>query len=709
MALIGQIRKNSWLLVVTIGLALAAFILMDMSAGDQSLFGGNRNAAGSINGEKIDWMEFNKAENILYRNSSGDVFQRRKSLWDNMVNNKLVEGEAEAMGLGVGKQELLDLQFSPDQRKLSPIIVQGYSDPTTRQVNYTELNNIKQAIETDGITNPDFKTRWHYQEQQIVSSALQSKLENLMKKSVYTPNWMAEMMHTNNNQKVDFEYVKIPFDNVDDGQAALTDADYTAFLNENQSQYRQEEETRKVDYVVFKAEPSAEDEANILADATDLAQKFANLATDNTLTDTAFVESNYGVMGSTFEKKDFFSNVYADTLFNVEPGTVVGPFKDKNSFVVLKVMERKIVPDSVRSRHILMNTPSQASFNTLDSLKNLIEAGTHRFDSLAVKFSQGPSASKGGDLGFAAPGQMVPQFNDLIFHTGKKGDLNIIQTQFGLHLVEVLDYKYINNEEGVRVAMLSQNIIPSEETISQLNNRVLEFVSNNRTVTDMINAVEADPALTVETSPSLTRNDYILGSLGSGQTSRDIIKWAFDNASIGEVSSQVYIYQNDVDFYDEKFVVAGLRSIQPAGMPDVAYIKDDITQLVQNWKKGQVIQAQIKGKDLSDISSVYGNATVETASGVNFSATSVPNIGFEPKVVASAFATADGQASEPVVGRTGVFMVKPTNKTTVAAASNLPDVRRSTSATMRNRVNSRLMVEGLKKNADIEDNRSAIY
>lgn len=704
MALIGQIRKNSWLLVVAIGLALAAFIIMDMSAGDKSLFGSSQNVAGSINGENIDWNEFNRAESILYGNSGGDVFQRRASLWDYMVGNKLVEAEAKEMGLGVSKQELLDLQFSNDNRKLSPIIIQRYSTPGTRQVDRAQLNEIKQAIETRSITNPDFKTRWAYQEKEIISSSLQSKLENLVRKAVYTPDWMAEMMHSNNEQKVNFEYVKIPFDNIDDSQINLTDADYTAYLNENKAQFKQDEETRKVDYVTFKAEASDSDQQKILAEITTLAGKFAT--TDD---DSLFVESNYGVIGGTYEKKSFYSNVYADTLFNVAPGTVVGPYKDGNAYVAVKVLDRKVMPDSVRARHILLNAATPANFQTLDSLKNLIEAGTHRFDSLAVKFSQGPSNVKGGDLGFSQPGKMVQQFDQLIFHTAKKGELNIIATQFGLHLVEVTDYKYINNEEGVKVAMLSQNIIPSEETISQVNNKVLEFVSNNRTINDMIKAADADPTLTVETSPSLKVNDYNLGSLGGGQTSRDIIKWAFEEASVGEVSSQVYIYQNPVDFYDEKFVVAGLRSIQPAGMPSVDYVREDITSLVKNYKKGQMIQDQIKGKGLTDISGVFSDATVETASDVSFNANAIPNVGAEAKVIATAFATTDGQSSQPIIGKSGVFVVKPIAKTTVAAASNLPEVRRSTNTTMRNKVNGRLIVEGFKKNADIDDQRSRLY
>jgi len=706
MALIGQIRKNSWLLILTIGLALAAFIIMDMSSGDKSLFGSSQNIAGTIEGEKVDWGEFNRAENILYSNSGGDVFARRAGLWNYFVEDKLVRKEAEAMGLGVGKQELLDLQFSSDNRKLSPLILQRYSNPSTGQVDRQQLTEIKTAIENRTITNPDFKTRWGYQENEIIKTSLQSKLETLVSKAIYTPSWMAEIMYNNDEQKVDFEYVKVPFDNIDDSKVTLTDADYTNYMNDNQALFRQDEETRKIDYAVFEAKASAEDESKIRNDLSGLLPGFAAASNDS-----AFIENNFGTISGIYQKKSTLNNLYADTLFRVAPGSVVGPYKDGNAFVAIKVIDRKVVPDSVRSRHILIQGADQASFargfQLLDSLKNLIETGTERFDSLAVKYSQGPSNAKGGDLGFAGPNAMVGPFNDLIFYQAEKNELNIIATQFGLHLVEVTDYKFLNNEEGVKIATLRQNIIPSEETISAVNNKVLEFVSNNTTVNDMVTAAQADPSIMVETSPPVKSSDYVLGTLGSGQTSRDIIKWAFDNGSVGEVSSQVYIYQNAVDFYDEKFVVAGLRAIQPAGMPSVDFVRGDIDTQVRNYKKGQMLMEEMKGKDLNAIAGAYSTG-VETATDLSFTSSAIPGAGAEPKVIATAFAVTENQESAPIIGNGGVYILKPTRKTTVGSATNLIDVKKRTNTTMRNQVRGQI-VEGLKKNAEITDNRSRVY
>ena len=65
MALIGKIRKNSWLLVVVIGLALAAFVIMDMTG--QGGPGGQEMTVVEVEGEKVSWNEFQQAERILCR------------------------------------------------------------------------------------------------------------------------------------------------------------------------------------------------------------------------------------------------------------------------------------------------------------------------------------------------------------------------------------------------------------------------------------------------------------------------------------------------------------------------------------------------------------------------------------------------------------------------------------------------------------------
>src|SRR5690349_19817934 len=118
MALIGTIRKNSWVLIVMVALGMGGFVVMDM-VGAASKASGNQFVLGSVNGEKIDWNDLQRAERILYPNSTGDTYGQRNYIWNYMVEEQLINEEAEALGLNIGEEEMEDLQFGS---RLSPII-----------------------------------------------------------------------------------------------------------------------------------------------------------------------------------------------------------------------------------------------------------------------------------------------------------------------------------------------------------------------------------------------------------------------------------------------------------------------------------------------------------------------------------------------------------------------------------------------------------
>ncbi|MEM8523706.1 MAG: peptidylprolyl isomerase [Bacteroidota bacterium] len=701
MALISKIRNNSWLLIVLLALGLGGFIVMDMTSGQQSVFGSNAMTVADIEGRKVSSNEFFNVERILYGGGGGNTFNQRDFLWNYFVDEALVGQEAEELGLGISNKELYELQFG---QNLSPIIESRFRDPNTFQVNRETLNSYRDAINADNFTNPEQRAFWSHQEKEIKVDRLKSKIASLATKAIYAPTWQVEMVGTEQNATVKFAYVQVPFSEVENSEVSMSDADYKDYLQENRSTYETEEETRKVDYVVFDVEPTDEDVEKIRETMVEEAAKFR--ATDN---DTTFIQGAYGTPNFAYLKKADLPTTIADTLLGMEVGEVYGPYEDDGKFTIAKVMNRKVLADSVRSRHILLPVQDQQSafqaFRTLDSLKNLIEAGEARFDSLAAQYGTDGTRTKGGDLGFVTPGQFAKPFNDLVFFDAEPNELNIIQTQFGIHLVEVTGRKYLTNEEGIQVGYISEPIIPSEKTQNQINQKALKFASENRNRADLVAAAEA-AGMDVESSLSLTKNDYTIGALGSNQTSRDIVKWAFASDA-NNVSPQAFSYQDEVNFYTNKYVVASLRSIQDAGMPSVANVKDEIEAQVMNEKKAMKIKEQITGKDLNAIATQY-STSVDTTAEVQFTAGFLPGIGNEPKVIAQAFGMEPGETSAPISGTNGVFIIKLLNKPVNTDPANIPQLRRTIAGGVKAQLNSGLAQE-LRKDADITDNRSRFY
>ena len=701
MALIGTIRKNSWLLILVIGLALAAFIIMDMTSA------GNRGGAvtslamGKVEGKTVDWNEFQGVENMLYSGSSADVFARRSQLWNYFVEEAIVSKQAAALGLDVSRDELIDLQFGANK---SPVIVNRFRNPQTGAVDVATLNQFRQQIQ-DGTILPEQKRFWAHQEKEIIKDRLQSKLNTMVSKGLYTPTWMVEQTYGDQTQRIAFDFVKVPFTEVDDSEISLTNADFSSYLAANKGTYMQTEETRRVNYVTFDVIPTAADSANYRAQLSDLIAGFESAEND-----TIFVENNYGQVNPTWLAAADLPVPIQDAVLSTPVGKVYGPYLEGKSYQIVKVMERQAMADSSTTRHILINATDPISFAAadakIDSIKAVIEAGGD-FNELAKTLSQDQgSAEKGGLYEKIPVNQFVPEYQEVMLN-GTLGKLYKARTSYGVHLIKPIS-RSSETTERVKIALIGQSITPSEETQNVVFEEANTFLSKNRTLEAMQAAVAQSGTLTVESSGALKANDFSVGDLGSGTDARDIVKFAYDgNTDVGSVSLSPYSFQDPVELYTNKYVVAALTSVQDAGMPSVASVKDEIEGFVRNFKKGEALKSKVTGSDLNAIASQF-DGEVENAKDVTFDATFVQGLGNEPEVIASAFNMEVNGVSKPIVGNSGVYIVKLTDKPAVGTALNIPQLRKNSSSTAQTQVTARLM-QAMKKNAEVEDLRSKFY
>ncbi|PHN07428.1 peptidylprolyl isomerase [Flavilitoribacter nigricans] len=713
MALIGKIRKNSWLLVVLIGLGLGGFVVMDMMNSASGPGGANaQRDLGEVDGQKVDRVEFERAYSLLYGNSATSAMANRTQLWNWYVENSILQEEAEEIGLGVGRAEINELEFSPTRR--SGIVTTRFMDPTTRQVNEQQLalikqtienGNVQQAIET-GQLSPSFVEYWRHQRKELVKERLQAKLNALVSKGMYAPTWMAEMGYAEANQPVDIAYVKVPFDEIDNSEIALSDDDYRNYLQAHRATYEQDEETRGLKLAIFTVEPTEQDSAALRQELNDKKEAFRTAENDST-----YVLRNEGqLLNAYYSATDAAIVPIADQVFSMAVGDVYGPYAEANTFRMVKLLERHMISDSADTRHILLSASTPAQFTQvetrIDSIKNAIESGSDTFEALAERLSEDPgSNTNGGVYENVTPNQFVPAFNKVLFVTGEIGQLYKVRTLYGWHLVEVLSRSAAQTERA-KVAFLAKEIVPSKETQDNAYDAASAFIANNQSAADLTAAAEADPSVQLESSQMFTTNDFTINPVGDGNDAREMIRWAF-NADKGDVSGTVYVFKDQASYFDGKYVVAALDNVQRAGLPEVANIKSEIEPLVMNEKKGAQLKSQIQGSDLMAIANQF-STQVDTATNITFNQTLVSGLGNEPKVIASAYGLEEGQVSGPIVGQTGVFVVKMLRKPTLATPTNLPQVRQRLHADQRSKVAGAL-VQAMKKNADIEDYRSVFY
>ena len=708
MALISSIRSRSWILIVFIGIGLASFIMMDMFNSNTGAFG-NRptNTLGTINGKEIDYNKVRRTEEVFYRGATGSTYGLKDQLWNYYLEQSLLEDEGSKLGLNIGREEINDLMFG---NNLSPIVQQIFTNPQTQQVDMARIAEVK-----DQIVNDREKINEPYIEElvaQVKKDRIQQKYNALVAQGFYTPNWMAEQLVNESNTMFDFNYVKVPFTGVADTEVSVSDEDYSAYLNNNKAAYMSDEETRKINYVVFDIYPSSADSSKYYGQLQNMVQGFKSAPNDS-----LYVAQKGGTMATAYVKSSSLSPEIQDRMASLPIGSVVGPYVEGSTYKLAKVSDRKVIADSVKAQHILIraNPADQVSFQNalvrIDSVKTAIDNG-ESFDNMAAQVSQDASnADQGGDLGYFAQGAMVQQFNDMAFYKAKVGEVNIVLTQFGVHLLKVNDKKFSSKEESIRVAYLTRSIVPSEETQKTTREKVQEFVNTHTTAADMEALVANDPSLRIQTTTNLKRNDFMVPALGQDPASRDMIRWAFDGTNVGDLSPDFYIYRysNPVTYenYDSKYVIASLANIQKAGMPSVESIKSEIASLVMNEKKAAVIAGAVQGKDLQAVASQYGT-TVGSLTGISGASTNLQSLGNEPKVAAALSNLDVNQKSGPIQGENGVYVVQVTNKTAAATGMDIANIKRVQSSSLKNLTRSALM-QSLKDGAEVTDNRFKVY
>ena len=695
-----------WLVFIIIALALAAFVLMDAQGPGGGAGASMNTAVGTVAGQKVKQMDFEKTFSTLFNNAP-EVNAGREALWNYFVQKGIVDKEANALGMSVSRDELMDLQFGAN---LSPIIYQSFANPQTGQLDVAQLQQIKNQLESGEQLNPQFAQFWAEQEKQIKTTQLQTKLNNMVAKGFYTPNWMAETIHKEENGTVDVAVVKIPFDNIQAGDLSVSDADLTAYANKYKHEYEVKEETRKVDLVTYNIVATPEDTATWSNENEEVRARFQDATNDS-----LFALGNNGFYSPLYIQPEQLDEFYLDRIADFEVGQAYGPFLLGPAFQSIKVVDKKVLPDSVNAAHILRRvTPGNEEQLTeanrlIDSLQNVLSRNKSKFGELAAEFSEdATNKDDDGDLGYFTQGA-IPPFNNLAFHTGQENNIYKIETQLGVHLVYIKDQKYLDRDPEYQVAIVNTAIVPSKNTESEAYDIMLDLVDSYQYMGDLKAAAAGNPLLTVETSPGLKINDYEVSPLAAGNSSRDIVKFAFDNdTKVNDVSANVFQYTDPIRYYTNKYVIAGLNSIAAPGIPSAADLRNEIEFTVMNQKKGEKAVASISGSDLNGIASQY-NVTVDTIRNINLLNTFVAGLGNEPAVTGAAYAQGVNSVSQPILGNSGVFVVKTIGKNEAGDIGAQLSILKNTISGQKRTSSQFGLVEALKENVKIEDGRAKFY
>ncbi|MBV9962563.1 MAG: SurA N-terminal domain-containing protein [Parafilimonas sp.] len=703
MSVIQKIRdKAAWIVTGAIGISLLAFILQDyfFNKGRSSM--GNGNTIGKINGQSIDRDVFEHKVSFYEQMNNGQI-QRNQlipQVWDYMVNQTIVNQESEKLGLDVTPNELSDILFGNNPPQF---MQQLFSDPKT---GLFDANTARQRFAAIKAKTDDPQVQ-NFNEAYIDPQILQTKAEkyqSLISGAVYVPKWMSEKMNADANAVSKASYVYVPYTSISDSTVKVSADEMEAYIKKHPKQFERDEATRTISYVTFSGAPTANDSAAVRNELEQLKNEFASTNNEKAFLNAKGNEAQYynGVIGGKEIKQ-----AIKDTLFNLAPGQIYGPYVDGSSYVLAKMVAKQTIPDSATVRHILVATNQQdpnsgqlvpirddsAAMKRLDSAIALIKNGAS-FDSVVIKYSDDPgSKDKGGVYNYFASGQMDPAFNDFAF-TGKVGETKVVHTAYGYHYVEILGQH--GSETGYKIAYLSKPIAASQETDNAASNAASQFAAASRNQQEFETNAK-NKKLTILPSQEFRENDFTVPGVGE---SRELVKWAYDNKP-GAVSEPFNVNAN--------YVVALLTGVSEKGLASPTAVQQTVEPLVRNEKKAQIIIAQqMKGSTLEQVAQ-NAHQTVQRVDSLSFSAFVVPQLGNEPQFIGAAFNKQMlNKVSSPIAGNSGVYVIRPEGVSGTANVGQTPEMQKQQAEQMLKQQVSQ-EVSALRKAADIEDNRSKFY
>ena len=702
MAVLGNLRKNSFVLIAVIGMALFAFVIAGVfdGSGFQS-----QEPIGIVNGEELSVTDFRNQIDVLKKSYNFNDLQALTTAWDETVRSKLLSQQIDELGIGSSRDHLefflsQSPSFNSDERFLNDA---GIFDVNKFSNFIAELKEI----------NPQSYSQWSLQEEQFNKQIKFNSYFNLVTSGFNSTFFEGKNQYLKSNNIADISFVKIPYSTVNDSLISVSSSEIRSYIKDNPADFDQKS-VRSFDYVIFSESPSVKDETDLRNKINSLLNEREEYNQVSKLNEVIpgflttsnldfFLSENSDVpYDSIYRPKGYFSSSHAQMIFNLENNNTYGPYVDGDFLKISKMLDKKR-NGNVRASHILIAyNGSQGSNPQITRTKNeakneanrilkLARSNPDNFSSYAIDFSDGPSKSNGGDLGFFQEGNMVKPFNDFVFNN-RVGRIGLVETDFGYHVIKI-----VAKEDVVLVGTLALKNIPSERTSDSIFNIASKFEIELSNIGDFNQTAESFD-FEVKSLNNIGVLDHDLPNM---ENQRRLVQWLFNE------ETEIDDFKR-FDLSRGGYVVAKLTDKAEEGLmkPELASIT--VLPILKNKKKAKIIISNNKKfKNLEDLAS-NNNLEILNVSALNQVTPIVAQAGFEPKVIGKAFGLEINSISDLFEGETGVYMIKLNSIKSADELESYTPFENQLTNKFRSNIDFSI-VQSLKKSADISDNRNDYY
>ncbi len=669
MAALGKIRSKGVLLIIIIAVGLFAFIAEEAVRSCESTKNEQRQQVGEVLGEKISVQDFQKlvdeySEVIKMQQGTDNLNEEQLNqvkdmVWNSYVQSKMIESEAEKLGLRVTDSELQNIL----KQGTNPLLMQTpFINQQTGRFDVNLLQKFLADYKTQQGANPQLAQQyqtlykyWNFIEKTLRQQTLAQKYQSLLAHCLLSNPIEAKASFKEENEEAQIQLAALPYSSIDDSKVQISNSDLKAKYNELKPRFEQFVESRDIKYVDVEVTPSAADRAAIqkefagytkslseAADPTEVIRKSASLVP---------------YLGLPVTKAALPADIAA-RIDSMGVGQTYGPVANAqdNTLNIVKLVAKTQMPDSVQYRQIQVaaETP-QAAQTTADSIYKALAAGAD-FEALAKKYNQTGDKMWITSAQYQSAPSMDNDTKNFVnsLNTMAVNETKVLNFTQGSVVLQVVDRKAMVTK--YTAAVIKKSIEFSKDTYGAAYNKFSSFVSANNTEELIVKNAAKNGYRVSEASDITTAQHYLAGI----HSTREAMKWLFE-AKEKEVSPMYECGDNN------HLLVVILDKIHEKGYRglDDSQVLDMVKAEVLKDKKAEMLMAKVKGaKSVKDAQAKGAN--VSTVNQITFAApVFVPATGAsEPALSGAVAATAKGQFSKnPVKGNAGVYVFSVTSKT----------------------------------------------
>jgi peptidyl-prolyl cis-trans isomerase D len=721
MAILGAIRKQTWLLIVVIGVAMVAFLAGDLFSQNsviKRIFTGDPNQVGSVNGEPISLPEFLNMQSRMSSNANMSQNQVSQQVWNTLVSQKIIKEHAEKAGLEVSDDEVWSA------------LAKQYGMTDAEQLK-TQVGQLK-AQAQQGISGAaDAYNNFLTQFENTRPSLLYQKYSDLVSMGVATTKKEAEFQQISNVQNATIDYAFASYDDLKKKyKVEVTDDEINAYVKKYPKKYEREASV-DLSYVYFPAQPSKADEEAVLAQINQYLNGSISVDKVNNITDTipSFASAkNDSIYVSKYSDRQFVSQYitrkdieqyssqlpedYKNFLMTAKIGEVGGPFKTGNAYQLIKLSKSKEIADSINSSHILISYKGTdvASTNPditrtrdeakalADSILNMAKSNPANFTKLVAQYSDDlGSKVKDGNIGWVSKNAQNLATEYLQFlNTHEKGEIGLTESKFGFHIIKIDNVK---TQTGYQIANIMKEINPSQETSDKNFADARNFAQEiqGKSLNEFANMAQKK-GYAYENGEDITRfyTSALVPAIGNDKDN-DILKWAF-NPDTKPGSTFLFTTSN------EDHIIVHLTSRTSAGLASAKSARKEVEPILIQKKLVDMVNEKLGANPTLD-AFVSNFGAEKASSSTTFGSAQIAGKGAEPNVAGAAFGLKPNATSKAIGGKAGVYVV------TLKSLAAAPKVDETTflveqmDQSAKQKINQQLM-NSLKDAADIKDTRA---